>query len=50
MSWLESGFSRVARGGSWSLDPRYARFARRDDFTRGSRYYALGFRLLRRVS
>jgi formylglycine-generating enzyme required for sulfatase activity len=51
MSWLESGFSRVFRGGGWRGDPQYARFAIRvygtPDYRGGD---GLSFRLLRRVS
>ena len=45
-----SRFSRVDRGGSWSLVPRYARVAIRGDFTPGIRYGALGVRLVRRCT
>jgi formylglycine-generating enzyme required for sulfatase activity len=38
---------RVARGGSWSSDPRYLRAAHRQRSNPGGRYYSFGFRLAR---
>ena len=45
-----SGSSRVIRGGSWSSVPQVARVAFRRDFSPGNRDFALGLRLMRRVS
>jgi formylglycine-generating enzyme required for sulfatase activity len=45
-----SGSDRVARGGSWSGVPRYARVAARGNNPPGRRFYFLGFRLLRTAS
>jgi formylglycine-generating enzyme required for sulfatase activity len=42
-----SGSARVFRGGSWFIDPQYARVARRSLNTPGFRSYYLGVRLLR---
>jgi formylglycine-generating enzyme required for sulfatase activity len=42
-----SGSRRVYRGGSWSLDPRSARVARRSNRPPGNRSSFLGVRLLR---
>ena len=43
----ETGSFRVFRGGSFSLTAGYARSAFRDDGAPGTRYFNLGFRLLR---
>ncbi len=43
----ESGGDRVNRGGSWVLDPRYARVANRGWGSASNRDYSLGFRLSR---
>jgi formylglycine-generating enzyme required for sulfatase activity len=42
------GPSRVLRGGSWSLDPRDCRAARRIDDVPGDRYFIIGFRVVLR--
>jgi len=42
-----SGTYRVLRGGSWYYDATYARCAIRDDYTPASRFYVIGFRLVR---
>jgi formylglycine-generating enzyme required for sulfatase activity len=42
-----SGTYRVERGGSWFHDAAYVRSAFRNSDTPSSRYYALGFRLVR---
>ena len=42
--------NRVYRGGSWSLDPLYARVALRGSLAPGARRYFVGFRLMRRAS
>jgi len=39
-----SGFSRVIRGGCWTLLAGYSRVACRGDYSPGYRYYGLGFR------
>ena len=41
--------SRVLRGGSWNLDPEYARAGYRHYDPPGYRYYYIGFRVVRRV-
>jgi formylglycine-generating enzyme required for sulfatase activity len=48
-AWTESprGSDRVIRGGSWGIDPRYARVADRFRNTPGSRFGNVGFRLAR---
>jgi len=42
-----SGSLRVRRGGSWGIDPQYARVANRGRSAPGDRYDFLGVRLLR---
>ena len=42
-----SGSDRVFRGGSWRIDPQYARVAYRRSCTPGYRNFVLGVRLLR---
>jgi formylglycine-generating enzyme required for sulfatase activity len=42
-----SGSHRVIRGGSWDADARYLRSAYRSYATPSSRYFILGFRLVR---
>ena len=43
----KQGGYRVARGGSWGLDPRYCRVAYRSNNSPTLRYYFMGFRLAR---
>ena len=50
MSGLVSGSDRVLPGGSWYIDPWYARAAIRSLNSPGYRDDALGVRLVRRVS
>ena len=45
---LRSGSKRVNRGGSWFYYARYCRSAIRNEYSPGTRYGALGFRLLRK--
>lgn len=40
----DKGASRVLRGGSWSLDARYARSAYRSSYTPDDRFIRMGFR------
>ena len=43
-----TGADRVFRGGCWGHGAQYARSAYRDSLVPGSRYYHIGFRLVRR--
>lgn len=45
--WIKRvGNQKVVRGGSWNSDPSYSRSAYRDFITRGSRFIAVGFRVV----
>jgi len=43
------GSNRIVRGGSWGSDLKRCRVAHRDDYHPDSRYYSLGFRVVRSV-
>jgi formylglycine-generating enzyme required for sulfatase activity len=42
----ETASRKVIRGGSWNDDPRYCRSASRNYYSRGPRYYRIGFRVV----
>ncbi|MBD1848290.1 SUMF1/EgtB/PvdO family nonheme iron enzyme [Cyanobacteria bacterium FACHB-63] len=47
-AWLadQEDVSRVVRGGSWDLNPRYCRSAHRDNYSPNFRYATFGFRVV----
>jgi formylglycine-generating enzyme len=46
----ENCSSRVVRGGSWNVSPRFLRAAVRFDIARDNRYFNLGFRVARTIT